>query len=248
MAFELDGAGVLRWSGWKNLPWLVHGFATRMAGDFQRPEPADTVARFGAAELTLRTLRQIHSDTVRPVGEATDDAEGDGLVSNAKGELLGVRTADCLPLLLLDRERRAVAAVHAGWRGSAAEIGVRAVERMIADFGSRPSQIEALIGPCIGADRYEVGPEVAEQFPAEAIREIEGEPRPFLDLATANRMQLERVGVPAAQIQVAGVCTYAREDWFHSYRRDADQSGRMLAVIGVRDNRYRRYSRESCLS
>jgi YfiH family protein len=237
MAFELDGTGVLRWSGWKDLHWLAHGFATRIAGDFQRPEPANTTALFGAAEMELRTLRQVHSDIVRPVGEASDDAEGDGLVSDAVGQLLGTRTADCLPLLLLDRERRAVAAVHAGWRGSAAEIGVRAVERMVADFGSRPAQIEALIGPCIGSDRYEVGPEVAKQFPAEAIREIAGRPRPFLDLATANRLQMEGVGVPASQIHVAGICTYSRADWFHSYRRDADQSGRMLAVIGLRDNR-----------
>ncbi len=116
MAFELDAIGVLRWSGWADLPWLVHGFATRLAGDFQRPEPKDTTARFGAADLTLRTLRQVHSNTVRPTSEASDATEGDGLVSNADGVLLGIRTADCLPLLLLDREQRAVAAVHAGWR------------------------------------------------------------------------------------------------------------------------------------
>ena len=236
MAFELDAIGVLRWSRWADLPWLVHGFATRLAGDFQRPEPKDTTARFGAADLTLRTLRQVHSNTIRPTSEASDAAEGDGLVSNVDGLLLGIRTADCLPLLLLDREQRAVAAVHAGWRGSASQIAVRAVERMAADFGSRPEQLEALIGPCIGSDRYEVGPEVAEHFPPEAILEMEARPRPFLDLATANRLQLERVGLRSAQIHVAGLCTYSRDDWFHSYRRDADRSGRMLAVIGLRDS------------
>lgn len=236
MAFELDAIGVLRWSRWADLPWLVHGFATRLAGDFQRPEPQDTTGRFGAADLTLRTLRQVHSDIVRPASESSDDAEGDGLVSDADGVLLGIRTADCLPLLLLDPEQRAVAAAHAGWRGSAGQIAVRAVERMASDFGSRPEQLEALIGPCIGSDRYEVGPEVAKQLPAEAVREIEGRPRPFLDLATANRLQLEGIGIPAEQIHEAGLCTYDRDDWFHSYRRDAERSGRMLAVIGLRDS------------
>ncbi len=113
---------------------------------------------------------------------------------------------------------------------------MRAVDRMASDFGSRPDQLEALIGPCIGSDCYEVGSEVAEQFPAAAIREIEGRPRPFLDLATANRLQLEEAGLPSAQIHVAGLCTYSRDDWFHSYRRDAARSGRMLAVIGLRDS------------
>ena len=236
MAFELDSGGVLRWSSWADLPWLVHGFATRLAGDFRRPEPADTIGRFGAADLTLRTLRQLHSDIVRPASEASNAAEGDGLVSDAAGVLLGIRTADCLPLLLLDREQRAVAAVHAGWRGSVSQIAVRAVERMAADFGSRPEQLEALIGPCIGPDRCEVGPEVAKQFPAAAIRKIEGRPRPFLDLATANRLQLEQTGIPVERIHVAGLCTYARDDWFYSYRRDAERSGRMLAVIGLCDS------------
>jgi YfiH family protein len=235
MSWDLDKAGVLRWPAWLELPWLVHGFSTRIAGDFQRPAPPDTPERFGAVDFKLITLHQIHSDIVRATFAAAEETEGDGLVTDQPGELLGVRTADCLPLLLLDRQNRAVAAVHAGWRGAAAGIASLAVERMTDDFGTQPNQLEALIGPCIGSDHYEVGPEVAEQFPPEVILEIQGKPRPFLDLVAANRLQLQDAGVPGRAIHCANLCSYTREDWFYSYRRSAD-AGRMLAVIGLRDN------------
>jgi YfiH family protein len=235
MSWNLDKAGVLHWSGWQELTWLVHGFSTRLAGDFQRPAPADTPERFGAPDFELCTLKQMHSDIVRAAFAATADAEGDGLVTDQPKELLGVRTADCLPLLLLDRQNRAVAAVHAGWRGAAAGIASLAIDRMADDFGTKPNQIEALIGPCISSDHYEVGLEVAEQFPPDVILEIQNKPRPFLDLVAANRMQLQDAGVPGRAIHVASLCTYTREDWFYSYRRSADAE-RMLAVIGLRDN------------
>lgn len=235
MSWDLDKSGVLHWSAWQELPWLVHGFSTRLAGDFQRPGPDDALKRFDAPDFELCTLKQTHSDIVRAAFESSRDAEGDGLVTDQPKELLGVRTADCLPLLLLDRKHRAVAAVHSGWRGAAAGITSLAVDRMADDFGTQPNQLEALIGPCIGSDHYEVGPEVAEQFPPEVILEIQGKPRPFLDLVAANRLQLQDAGVPGRAIHCASLCTYDREDWFYSYRRSAD-TGRMLAVIGLRDN------------
>jgi polyphenol oxidase len=235
MSWDLDKAGVLHWAPWQEAPWLVHGFSTRLAGDFQRPEPADTPQRFGASDFELITLHQTHSEIVRAAFAASEGIEGDGLVTDQPQELLGVRTADCLPLLLLDRQNRAVAAVHAGWRGTAAGIAALAVERMQQDFNTQPNRLEALIGPCIGAEHYEVGLEVAEQFPPEVILEIQGKPRPFLDLAAANKLQLQDAGVPGRAIHCASLCTYTREDWFYSYRRSAD-AGRMLAVIGLRDN------------
>ena len=235
MSWDLDKAGVLHWSAWQELPWLVHGFSTRLAGNFERPEPADTPERFGAADFQLITLHQTHSDIVRASFAATPETEGDGLVTDHPGELLGVRTADCLPLLLLDRQNRAVAAVHAGWRGAAAGIASLAVDRMTDDFGTQPKQLEAVIGPCIGSAQYEIGLEVAEQFPPDVIREFQNKPRPFLDLVAANRLQLQDAGVPAKAIQCANLCTHSREDWFYSYRRAADAE-RMLAVIGLRDN------------
>jgi YfiH family protein len=235
MSWDLDKAGVLHWAPWQELPWLVHGFSTRLAGDFQRPEPADTPQRFGAPGFELITLQQTHSDLVRAAFEASDGTEGDGLVTDQPLELLGVRTADCLPLLLLDRQNRAVAAVHAGWRGTTASIAALAIERMEHDFNTKPIQLEVLIGPCIGSDHYEIGPEVAEQFPPEVVREVQGKTRSFLDLTAANHLQLQEAGVPRRAIHTSKLCTFAREDWFYSYRRSAD-AGRMLSVIGLRDN------------
>ena len=227
MAFRLDSSGVLRWEDWERFDWLVHGFSTRLAGDFA--EPVGAAERLGADRMELRSLSQIHSGLVHNA-DGEFPVEGDGLLGSLPGALLSIRVADCLPVLLLDPQRRAVAAIHAGWRGAAAGIAARVVERMAADFGCRPKDIQALLGPCISAPRFEVGPEVAEQFPAETV--IDRQPRPHIDLEQAVRLQLGNAGVET--IHGGGLCTYDRDDWFYSYRRQGKASGRMLAVIGIR--------------
>ena len=236
MSFAIGDDGILRFVPWAGIDWLAHGFSTRAAGDFARPEPADTAARFGVPEAELITLRQTHSAAVHDAAELAGEAEpleGDALHSDRPGTLIGVRTADCLPLLLLDRERRRVAVVHAGWRGSAqgiAALAVAALDRA----GSPPQALEAVIGPCIGSARYEVGPEVAARFGSEARVEREDWPKPHLDLAAANRSQLLAAGVPEKAVHVSGLCTYEDAARFHSHRRDRERAGRMLAVIGIR--------------
>ncbi len=236
MSFEVGEDGILRFVPWTAIDWLVHGFSTRAAGDFARPEPTDAAARFGAPEAELVTLRQTHSALVFDIWDvvrAGGSLEGDGLHSDRSATIIGVRTADCLPLLLLDRARRRVAAVHAGWRGSAARIAAHAVAAL-EEAGSPPESLEAVIGPCIGAARYEVGPEVAERFEHSAVVEREDWLKPHLDLATANRLQLQAAGVPGDSIHGGGMCTYDEADRFHSHRRDQAQAGRMLAAIGIR--------------
>ncbi len=234
MSFEFAPDEILRFTPWTEIDWLIHGFSTRRAGDFTRPGPADAAARFGAPEAKLVTLRQVHSDLVHSAAEeGAADRKGDALYSNKGGTLVGVRTADCLPLLLLDRERRRVAAVHAGWRGSARRIAARTVEALLA-AGSPPESLEAVIGPCIGVERYEVGREVAERFCDGAVIEDRRWLKPHLDLTAANRLQLLQAGVPDRAIHIAGLCTYEGAERFHSYRRDGERSGRMLAVIGLR--------------
>ena len=227
MAFRLDEAGVLRWEGWERFDWVVHGFTTRLAGDFA--EPIGVAERFGAAGMELRTLRQIHSSLVHNA-DADLPEEGDGLIGAQTGSLLSVRVADCLPLLLLDPSRKVVAAVHAGWRGAAANIAAEAVDQMRTEFECAPGGLQALLGPCIGVERFEVGPEVAQQFPVESV--VDRKPRPHLDLEHAVRLQLRAAGVEA--IEGGGLCTYDREDWFYSYRRQGKAAGRMIAAIGIR--------------
>lgn len=258
MSFQLDSAGVLRLEAWQDLPWLLHGFTTRQAGDFAGLKPdSELLRRLGADGMPLTTVRQVHSDRVCQLGgqegawEPSERPEADALVSGLAGRVVGVRTADCLPLLLVDRSRRAVAAVHAGWRGTKQQIAARAVESMGAHFGSTPRDIEAAIGPGIQSCCFEVGPEVAEQFDASLVlaqgsgiasssgAASSGDPRkspagnPHVDLAEANRRQLLEQGIPEQAIWSSAACTCCREADFFSYRRSAE-AARMLAFIGVR--------------
>lgn len=235
MSFLYDSLGILRFEPWLELPWLVHGFSTRALGDFKGRSAGESAAALGL-EGKVITLKQVHSDTVRPAdGEISGlepRLEGDGLISRTPGETIGVGIADCLPLLLVDSRKRAVAAVHAGWRGSAARIAALAVERMRADYGSEPADLEAVIGPCISAEQYEVGEDVAGHFePGAVLRE--GRPKAHVDLAAANRLQLLAAGLREGNIRGGVHCSF-RDPQFHSHRRDAERAGRMIAFIGLR--------------
>ena len=156
------------------------------------------------------------------------------MVSATAGETIGVRVADCLPLLLVDPNRKAVAAVHAGWRGSAAGIATLAVERMRECYGSRPEDLEAVIGPCISAALYEVGEDVAGNFDPAAVLRGPELPKPHVDLPVANRIQLEVAGLRAENIHGGVHCSLSDAERFHSHRRDGERAGRMIAFIGLR--------------
>jgi YfiH family protein len=209
--FYRDPQHIYRVSELDALPWLLHGFGTKLAD-------------VPALVRPLATLKQIHSATcVAACGRAGVLGDGDALLENTPGCAVAVKTADCIPILLVDVRRRAVAAVHAGWRGTVARIGPAALDAMRDSFGAAPSDVLAAIGPGIGACCYEVGPEVAAEFGREG--------RAHIDLADENRLQLERAGVRA--VYVAGLCTRCRDE-FHSFRRDREAAGRMYSFAGVR--------------
>ena len=237
MEFSIDARGILRFEPWAGRPWLVHGFSTRATGDFRARSAQESADSLGLTEPVL-TLKQVHSDVIvradGAVAAAEPRPEGDGLVSATLGETLGVRVADCLPLLLVDPVRRAIAAVHAGWRGSAARIAFLAVERLRECYGSRPEDLEAVIGPCISVRRYEVGDDVAGRFDERALLRGPDRPRPHVDLAAANRLQLEEAGLPAASVHGGVHCSMGDAERFHSHRRDGDAAGRMIAFVGLR--------------
>lgn len=211
--FYQDSQNIYRVRELEELPWLEHGFGTRHATDISR-------------DPRLATLHQIHSDICLPArGRTGMLGDGDALFENTPGHLIAVKTADCLPILLVDEEHQAVAAVHAGWRGTVAHIAQNAVHAMWQEFGTEARRLHAAVGPGIGKCCYEVGAEVAAQF---------GETGPgHIDLAEANRRQLADAGVPEAQIHVAALCTRCGGD-FHSYRRDKEKAGRMLSFVGVK--------------
>ena len=199
---------MLRSSLLSEIPWVDHGFGTR----------TDVVS-----QADMASLKQIHSAVVLAVDCVGLAGEGDALVTSRARVPVSIRTADCYPILLADTRNRAVAAVHAGWRGTAARIVVRTMEQMRARFGTDAADLRVAIGPGIGGCCYEVGVEVARQFGLECAGKI--------DLAEMNHRLLVENGVAAERIEVLGGCTQCDTDLFHSFRRDKESAGRMVSWI-----------------
>ena len=196
---------------------------------------------FGTAVFTPPSpwlaLRQVHSARLVEAGQWREGLEADGLAGAGAPVRLAVKTADCVPLLLYDPRRRAVAAIHAGWRGTVQQIGLAAVRFLAERFGSHPPDLLAALGPAIGGCCYEVGPEVAVQF-RDWFPERNGlDRRAKIDLREALRRQLVAAGVEPARIDVAEQCTCCGGARFHSWRRDGAQAGRMISVIGLREGK-----------
>jgi YfiH family protein len=218
--FRLDNGQVYRTDA-LDLPWLEHGFGTRASSNWPGVQ-------------NLATLRQIHSNKVVVATRPGDLGEGDALISNVPGLTLAIRTADCLPVLIADPENRAVAAVHAGWRGTVQEIVLEAIRAMLAEYGSRRENLVIAVGPGIGGCCYEVGPEVAEQFSRffPERQDLHGTTK--IDLPESTIRQLRRNGGRAGQIDSSGLCTRCLADQFHSYRRDGQAAGRMVSALGIK--------------
>ena len=193
-----------------------------MAGARLRHAPFYRLSR----DPRLATLHQIHSDICLPArGRTGMLGDGDALFENTARTSDSRQDRGLPPHPAGGRRTSAVAAVHAGWRGTVAHIAQSAVRAMWQEFGTEARRLHAAIGPGIGKCCYEVGAEVAAQF---------GETGPgHIDLAEANRRQLADAGVPEAQIHVAALCTRCGGD-FHSYRRDKEKAGRMLSFVGVK--------------
>lgn len=208
-----------------------HAFGTRKGGEAY-------VSALGVPEGRLLTLRQVHrADVLVFEGDArilTHPLPYDAVITNKKRVALAISTADCLPILMLDRSKKVIGAVHAGWRGMWGGVIQRAVRTMIEAFKSSPGDILVGIGPGIGPCCYEVGTEVVSLFqnfsdtPQEFIQERKG--RTYLDLSRAAQLELHQVGIPPENIETIPLCTACREDLFFSYRRDG-KTGRQLSFI-----------------
>lgn len=193
--------------------WQVHGSEARVVNSIEEAKPAEDA----------------HGDTIYC----------DAIVSNARGVLAGVKTADCVPILLGDRTSGAFAAVHAGWRGTLAEIATKVLRQMTAAYNSKPEDVSVAIGPAAGSCCYEVGADVIDPFrTAFPDQELFCDTRPghaCIDLLKANRQQLVSAGVTPENINIAPLCTMCRTDLFFSYRREKNvhgKVGRLMSVIG----------------
>ena len=188
----------------------------------------------GVPGAPVARLKQIHGATVvepghlRP-GEVVVAGYGDALVTTARGLVVAIATADCVPVVLVDVEAGALAAVHAGWRGTAARI-VDAALNALVERGARIDRIHALFGPSISGEVYEVGPEVLAALdgtlPASAVLPGRGD-RSWLDVAACNEAALLARGVRAERIVRPRLCTFREEGRFSSFRRDGAKAGRI---------------------
>jgi polyphenol oxidase len=278
---------VIQAAGLAKIPWLIHGFSARAAGfstsyggrslnlGFTKDDTKANVEKnrrklllaLGATTAgrpwPLVVNRQVHSDIIHVVRELPGGPlAGDGLITNLAGVAVAVLTADCLPVLLVDKRNRVVGAFHAGWRGTVQRIVEKGAGIMRREFGSRPEDLWAAIGPGIRKCCYAVGDELRHQFESQfpyagdlfhevkdsdPVREKypllflnqrppgHGDPciRIHLDLAEANRRQLRSTGVPERQISVLDECTACDTTKFFSHRADRGRTGRMMAVVGI---------------
>jgi polyphenol oxidase len=285
---------ILKAAELSKIRWLVHGFSTRKGGvsrgygggalnlGFTKQDSRAAEERnrriflkkldawSGNKPWPLVTVRQIHSDLIHRIDELPEHPlTGDGLITATPGILLGIQTADCLPLILVDARKRVVGVFHAGWRGTLQRIAEKGIGEMRRWYGSKPEDVKAAIGPGIHGCCYEVGPEVREKFESqfsyaaalfhevkesEAVREkypllfLSARPpghsdfpqKIFLDLVEANRRQLIDAGVAPKNIAASPLCTSCRSDLLFSYRADKGMTGRMMGVAGIRKPSSRR--------
>jgi len=272
---------LLQASALTKLPWLIHAFSTRRGGVSElngehvlnlaftdwdtRENVQENRRRFqtaaGAPNLPLITLKQIHSDVIQAFNTAPGEpCKGDASITNRPGLLLAIQTADCVPILLVDPKKRAIAAIHAGWRGALARIVTKTIGLMHMHYATKPSDLVAAIGPSIGPCCYEVGTEVATQFLSQFPDAPDyfdefrtgDEPNPvqwlnmmppghqpppkgvLLDLRKANRSQLLTAGLRPQNIHTSDLCTACRPDLLFSYRKEGPATGRLMSIIAVR--------------
>jgi YfiH family protein len=283
------GLEILRAGAFSAIPWLVHGFSTRPGGvstcyggkslnlGITEQDTHAIVERnrelfmkeLGAVNQDgdpwpLAQVKQIHSAIIHRVdAEPKRVLPGDGIIAKTPGILLAIKTADCVPVLVADVKRRLVGAFHAGWRGTAARVVEKGVGEMRRQFGSRPDDLRAAIGPCIRKCCYSVGDEVRAEFESqftyadELFEEVfdsnaihirypmlflnqrapgHGDmgPEIHLDLVAANQYQLKDAGVREEHIFVVEGCTACNTKRFFSHRAEFGKAGRMISVIGIR--------------
>jgi hypothetical protein len=258
---ETDGVAYYACRALEAVPGLCHGFSTRHGGAGEPPsapfnlgfvswDPRERVEenrrRFlgalGLEGASLCTLAQVHSDRVHIIEESglrrNERPEADALAAVARRTALAVQAADCFPVLVLDPARAAIAAIHAGWRGTVAHIVRKSVEVLAQRFGADPESLVAAIGPGIRACCFEVGSEVVEAFAREFPGSGIAGPRPGVrdksrvDLPRAIALELQSVGLAAANVHDLAVCTRCTPEEFFSYRGERSRSGRQMGVIG----------------
>lgn len=231
---------------------IVAGFTTRHGGDSEPPfdslnlgmstgDERDVVRRnriaafhaLGSGIDDVAFAGQVHGARVQVVSKAGLYKGTDGLVTRASGLILALTAADCAAVLLADEKAGVIGACHAGWRGAIGGIVERTVETMEAE-GAGKNQMRVFVSPCIGAESFEVGPEVASGFSPDFVRDVPDSDRSFVDLKADIRSRLLAAGIPDDSIEVSPHCTVRAVGDFFSYRAEEGRTGRMMGLIAIR--------------
>lgn len=243
---------------------FANGFSTRLGGVSPFPKNDLNLAGFDEdadenifenrkrflslfnGRFSLTTVWQVHGSRVKTVKNINDalktKGKYDAIISNLPEILTGVKTADCVPILIGDKKSKAFASIHAGWRGTSDSIAQKTIEKMKAQYGTNPSDLICAIGPSAGYENYEIGQEVIDAFTRKfsASEKLFKQTRPnhaLIDLHLANKDQLMETGVLAQHIFTAPFCTMERTDLFFSYRiekRKYGKTGHLMSVIGLK--------------
>lgn len=261
---------VIRFKCFEDIPWLAHGFSTREGGvsegiyksmnlSFTRGDDPGAVRenfrRFGrAVDMDWKKMvfaRQTHTVNVLPVGRKdwgkgiikdTDYQDIDGLITNEPDVSLVTFFADCVPLFLVDKNKKVIGASHSGWRGTVARMGAATVAAMREHYGCDPQNLVGVIGPSICGDCYEVSEDVAMAFkdafgarPWEVFCRPKGGGKYLLDLWKANERVLSEAGIPREQIHVSGLCTHCHPDILWSHRSLGTARGSLAGFMMIRE-------------
>lgn len=243
---------------------LVHGFGTRKQAGTKSRSVANFAAPFtangafdtksavadlgkelGFAAKNILFPKQVHGnrvlvfDSAPPDPEEVRQTEADAIITNVPGLLIGVMTADCLPILIHDPNRKVVAAIHAGWRGTLNQVARRTLEILVKDFRCEPGDLAVALGPSISGQSFEVDESLLNQF-RQTFEYWSRYARPqrqakwLIDFRMINAHMLALMGLEERNFWISTHCTYLEKDLFHSYRRDGEQAGRMFNFIGLK--------------
>lgn len=232
-------------------PEIIFGFSTKIGlnrtepyyfnmsysvGDYKKNVDENRSEFFrilGLDSSKIAYQKQIHSDIVNIVNEPGFVGFSDAMITNKTNIGLAISSADCVPIFLYDKNKKVVAAVHSGWRGTHKKILYKTLQILLHEFNSEPKNLFVYIGPSISQKNYQVGQEVAELFDKKYLHEKNSQI--YLDIKTANVDILLSFGILEKQIEVSNLCTFEEKELLFSFRRDGSLSGRSLGVIAIKD-------------
>ncbi len=233
---ELTAVESRRHDGVSKAPFLslnLGNFTEDNAEDIQENRRL-LLFELGFEIINFASAKQVHSDQILHVTEGGTYDGYDALMTNTKNILLGITVADCTPILIYDAHNQAVAAVHAGWRGTVAAIVSKTLRAMTATFGTQAEHCFAYIGTCIDLEHFEVGAEVAAQFEPHCKQWNDDTQKYHVDLKQANKDQLLSFGIPENQIEVSPYSTIKHVEHYFSYRAENGVTGRFMVLIGLK--------------